>query len=142
RLFRRLHPEELAPTLRRVLLDPQTRVLVAASEDAARAAALRVAEAALEGEVRLLDAGAAENASPLLVIGLHREIGAQLARLQLPQRDVPGASAATATAYAWRTGQGRDYAVVAAPDAASLEALARPLPHLGAQSYALFDGAR
>jgi aminopeptidase N len=47
-----------------------------------------------------------------------------------------------AYAYAWRTPGGRSFAVVSAPDAASLAALERPLPHLGAQSYALFEGAR
>jgi hypothetical protein len=33
-------------------------------------------------------------------------------------------------------------AVIAARDAAALRALARPLPHYGAQSYLIFDGAK
>jgi hypothetical protein len=61
--------------------------------------------------------------------------------LNLAQRTVPGARSDGALAYAWRTSGGQPYAVVIAPDARALAALARPLPHLGAQSYALFDGA-
>jgi hypothetical protein len=142
RVFRRLHPEEIAPTLRQVLLDPETRVAIAASDENARAAALRVAHAALENEARLLDPEHVQTHAPLLIVGLHAEVGAFLARSQLPQPAVPGAGQEAAIAYAWRTPDGRRFAVVAAANAGQLAALSRPLPHLGGQSYAVFDGAR
>ncbi|MGH8666414.1 MAG: hypothetical protein ACREUX_19295, partial [Burkholderiales bacterium] len=142
RVFRHLHPEEIAPTLRQVLLDPHTRVALAASDEPARAAALGVAKAALESEVKLLDPTTTQVRAPLLIVGLHAEVKRLLARLDLPQRSVPGAGAGSALAYAWRTSDGQPYAVVVAADARALAALARPLPHLGGQSYAVFDGAR
>jgi hypothetical protein len=141
RLFRHLHPEAIAPTLRQVLLDPHTRVALAASDASARAAALGVAQAALESGVNLLDPAATEVRGPLLIVGLQAEVGPLLARLNLAQRTVPGARIDSALAYAWRTSGGQPYAVVIAPDARALAALARPLPHLGAQSYVVFDGA-
>ena len=73
---------------------------------------------------------------------MHGEVERLLARWQLPLRTVPGARPGAAYAYAAKTPDGFAFAVVAAADAAQLRALARPLPHLGAQSYAVFDGAR
>jgi hypothetical protein len=70
RLFRHLHPEAIAPTLRQVLLDPHTRVALAASDATARAAALGVAEAALESGVNLLDPATTQVRAPLLIVGL------------------------------------------------------------------------
>jgi aminopeptidase N len=142
RVFRRLHPEEIAPTLRQVLLDPETRVAIAAADENARAAALRVAQAALENEVRLLDPERLQARTPLLIVGLHAEVGAFLARSKLPQPAVPGAAHGAAIAYAWRTPDGRNFVVAAAANAGQLAALSRPLPHLGGRSYAVFDGAR
>jgi hypothetical protein len=141
-LFRRLYPEEIAPTLRQVLLDPNTRVAIAASDEPARAAALEVARAALESDLKLLDPGTTQIRTPVLIIGLHAEVERLFERLDLTQRRVPGAEAGKALAYAWRTHDGQPYAVVAAADARALAALARPLPHLGGQSYAVFEAAR
>jgi hypothetical protein len=142
RLFRRLHPEEIAPTLRQVMLHPDAQVALAASTASARAAALRVAAAALESGVRLLEADSTQIRTPLLVVGLQAELAPLLARLGLPHRAVPGAESAAAYAYAWRTSDGIAFSVVSAADAEQLAALARSLPHLGAQSYAVFAGSR
>ncbi len=142
RLFRRLHPEEIAPTLRQVMLDPNTRVAIAASDEPARSAALEVARAALESDVKLLDYGSTQVRTPLLIVGVHAEVERLLGRLDLTQRSVPGAEAGTALAYAWRTRGGQPYVVVAAADARELAALARPLPHLGGQSHVVFDAGR
>ena len=48
------------------------------------------------------------------------------------------------TAHAWTIVRkdGVTLAIVSAQDTASLEALLRPLPHYGRQSYVVFDGAR
>jgi hypothetical protein len=47
------------------------------------------------------------------------------------------------TAHVWtfRTAQGRPVVAVAAQDAAALQALLRPLPHYGRQSWLVFEGA-
>ena len=141
RLFRRLDREETAPILRQVMLDARTRV-VASSEPKVRKIAMTLAEATLEHGARPFESGAQHPGPPLLIVGLHVEIAGMLARLGLPP--VPDAikAAGGAYAYAWRTDDGRDFAVVSALDPSSLAALARPLPHLGAQSYVMFEGAR
>lgn len=48
------------------------------------------------------------------------------------------------SAQAWTVSRpdGVTLAVVSALDAASLSALARPLPHYGRQSYVIFDGSK
>ena len=115
---------------------------MAAAGDAARAAALRVAEAALEAGVQPFRPNRDAIDRPLLIIGLHGEVASLAARLRLPVRRVPGAQAGGAVAYASRMPDGQPIAIVAAADAAQLDALARPLPHLGGHSYAVFSGAR
>jgi hypothetical protein len=90
----------------------------------------------------LLEADSTQVRTPLLVVGLQAELMPLLARLGLPHRAVPGAESASAYAYAWRTSDGIPFSVVSAADAEQLAALARSLPHLGAQSYAVFAGSR
>ena len=48
------------------------------------------------------------------------------------------------TAQAWTAARerGASIAIVSAKDAASLAALARPLPHYGRQSYVIFEGSK
>ncbi|TAK83300.1 MAG: M1 family peptidase [Betaproteobacteria bacterium] len=76
---------------------------------------------------------------PLLIIGLHADVDAALRRLKLPPR--PPQVAGKGTAQVW-TIKGSNVAVISANDERSLEALARPLPHYGSQSWLAFDGAR
>ncbi|MCC6535284.1 MAG: M1 family peptidase [Burkholderiales bacterium] len=140
RIFRRLDPEEIAPILRQVMLDPRTRV-VASTDPPVRAAALALAQATLEQGARG-EAAVTEVASPLMIVGLHAEVGAMLERLRLPGVPAKLRQTERAYAYAGRAPDGRNFLVASAPDVASLAALARALPHLGAQSYALFEGAR
>jgi hypothetical protein len=140
RIFRRLDRQEIAPILRRALLDPRTRVAVAGDDEAIRQAALTVAHATLEGGVRELDAMAADG--PVFVIGLKPHVVTLLQRLGLPPIPASLQTVDAAFAYAGETDAGRAFVVVSAPNLAALAALARPLPHLGAQSYAVFDGAR
>jgi hypothetical protein len=142
RLFRRLHPDENVPTLRQVLIDPRTRVVIAAPDEMARAAARRVAAAALEAGLHVLEPDADARGAPLFIVGVHAEVAAALTRLGLQAREPPAAMGASASAYAARTAAGRPFAVITAADAGELDALVRPLPHLGAQSYALFAAGR
>ena len=141
RLFRRLAPDETTPILRQVMLDPGTRV-VAGNNAGVRSAARAIANAVFEHEARFVEKGAVNPDETLLVIGLNTEIPSLLESNGLPPvpDTLPGGS--PAYAYVWRTADGRKFAVVSAPDIDTLAMLARPLPHLGSQSYVLFDGPR
>ena len=140
RVLRRLGPGEAPPILRRVALDPATRSVFpsGALGGAARALAARLAEHG----VRETGAAQPPGEEPLLVIGLHADVEAWLARHALAPR--PASLAGKGSAQAWTVARaaGAPIAVVSGDDAAALEALGRPLPHYGAQSYVVFDGAK
>lgn len=135
RLLRRLAPGEAPPILRQVMIHPAV-TLVTPSEDA------RVAQLAGELAARLLDHAPREQATQgdaLLVIGLSADVERYLADHALPGRptELPRGSGESWTAT---DAQGRVVTVIAARDAAALQALARPLPHYGRQSWVVFDG--
>lgn len=140
RLFRRLEREEVAPTLRLVILDPRTLVVLGQQADL-RKAAMELARATLEHGVRLAEASA-ETGAPLFLVGSHGEIPGLLQGLGLAPVPPSLKKNGSAFAYADRTESGRHFVVVSAPDAASLAALTRSLPHLGGQSFAVFAGGR
>ncbi|UEM05278.1 M1 family peptidase [Skermanella rosea] len=134
RLFRRLAPGEAAPILRDVTLNPATRLVLAGPhQDLGRTLASR-----------LMDAGAAAGeplgGAPVAVIGITADVYKALPRLGLAP--VPDGLAGQGTARVWtgRTAGGAPALVVAADDRAALEALLRPLPHYGRQSYLVFQG--
>jgi hypothetical protein len=134
RLFRRLAPGEAPPILRDVTLNPATRLVIAGPErDAARALAARLMDADARGEADGED-------GPVAVIGTTGAVAKALADLHLPP--VPSALASKGTARVWtaRTKAGAAVLVIAADDRAALEALLRPLPHYGRQSYLVFQG--
>jgi hypothetical protein len=141
RLFRHLASGELPPILRNVMLDPKL-VTVLPDEDAhARTSARSVAGALLEHAPRtsrVLPHGAV----PLLVIGTDAAVNAFLSASGLPAAPPQVASAGSGRAWTARRINGETLAVVSAADAASLAALARPLPHYGRQSWLVFQGAQ
>jgi len=142
RMFRRVSPQETAPILRQVMLDPRTRVVTGADRDVGKAA-LVVAQAVLEQRARTIDpAAAASAAEPLFVAARASEVAELVKLVGLPSIPEALSKSGAAYAYAGRTSNGRNFIVVSAPDATSMEAVARPLPHLGGQSYAVFDGVR
>jgi aminopeptidase N len=138
RLFRHLDARELPPILRQVMLDPATRVQLLLDADA-RPAGLALAGALLDHVPDLLEP--AENASRL-VIGTHDAVDRALADAGLPPR--PDALRGRGSAQVWtaHTPSGRALAVISARDLPALQALARPLPHYGRQSWLVFEGAR
>ncbi len=141
RLWRELEPGELPPILRKWIVARAPRIAIvtgdAAVQDAARALAAQFFEARA-AEVAADAAPAGDE--PLLLIGLDADVDAALAKLGLPAR--PANLTDRGTAQVWTVQDRPPVAVVAARDAASLRALARPLPHYGAQSYLVFDGAK
>jgi hypothetical protein len=132
RVYRLLEPEELPPILRQWIVARSPALL--ALSPAGRTLAQRLFESPYR-EVSQPDG------EPLLIAGLHADVDAALARLGLPPR--PAMLAGKGTAQVWTIREHRTpVAVVSARDDASLEALARPLPHYGSQSWLAFDGAR
>jgi aminopeptidase N len=134
RLFRRLAPGEAPPILRDVTLNPATRlVLVGSEQDAARALADRLMDAGVRE-------GAADRTSPVAVIGTTGAVAKALADQHLPPMPAELAGKGTARVWTARTDSGAGVLVIAANDRAALEALMRPLPHYGRQSYLVFQG--
>ncbi|HEX4926422.1 MAG TPA: M1 family aminopeptidase [Burkholderiales bacterium] len=139
RVYRRLTPEELPPILRQWILARSPHVLFATR---GMESGKTLAEHFFEAPFRVTDKASDE---PLLIIGLHADVDAALARLGLPAP--PSEVTGKGTAQVWTvraaaTPVAAPVAVVSAKDAASLAALARPLPHYGAQSWLVFEGAR
>ncbi len=142
RLFRRLARDEAPPILREVMVDPGTVTLVLATDSTLGRAAEALAGKLQDHAPRIIAPDTRLPVAPLLVIGLHDEVDAWLARSRLPSR--PDAVRGKGTAQAWtaRRADGATLAVVSARDAAALAALTRPLPHYGRQSYVVFEGAK
>jgi hypothetical protein len=130
RVWRRLEREELPPILRQWII-------------AKSPALMRVSPVGLSLAERFFESPFHEvkqpDGEPLLIIGLHADVDAALARLKLPPR--PAQLAGKGTAQVW-TVKGTNVAIISAKDGAALEALLRPLPHYGSQSWLAFDGAR
>jgi hypothetical protein len=140
RVFRRVDAAETAPTMRPIMLDPRTRVVLG-RDPQGRAAALKLADATLESGARAVEIDGLDQRTPAFVIALSAEVPDLLRRLGLPAVPQPIADVRSAFAYAERSGT-RTFAVVSAPDPGTLLALTRSLPHLGGQSYAVFEGGR
>ena len=132
RVLRLLERDELPPILRQWIVARSPAVLFLKKMPSA----VKLAERLLESRFREVKQPDSE---PLLIMGLHADVDAALARLKLPPR--PAMLAGKGTAQVW-TIAGTNVAVISARDEASLEALARPLPHYGSQSWLVFDGAR
>lgn len=138
RLMRRLAATEAPPILRDAMLAGNPVLITATPSTAVEAAARELA-------ATLLERAPAErkSASTRLVVGLHPDIDAWLAREGMEAR--PAMLAATrGSAQVWtaRAGDGHIVVLVSAQDAPSLTALSRPLPHYGRESYLVFLGAR
>lgn len=142
-IFRRLLPGEAPPILRDVTLAADAVTVIAAEDEAAARVARRLAGRLLDGPPR---EGPAERGklapAPLLVIGLGPDVERFLARAGMA--GVPERLAGRGSARVWtaRRQDGEPLLVVAADDAAALEALLRPLPHYGGKSYLVFEGGR
>ncbi len=142
-LFRRLQTSETPPILRDITLNPATVVSIAGAESGFADGARQLVERLLDNKAQFLKPGqmpAAER--PLLLIVRSDAASEQLARLQLNiPEDLPTVEH-DAAAWTTRLSNNTPVLVVSADSSAALEALLRPLPHYGRQSYVLFDGGR
>lgn len=138
-VWRRLEPAQLPPILRRWTLARAPRLALATA--GLREAAARVAAKFFESAPREEDAArAGTGTDPVLLVGLHADVDAALARLGFAR---PASLAATqGSAQAWTLAVGAPLAVLSVRDAAALAALERPLPHYGAQSWMVFEAGR
>ena len=130
RVWRLLEREELPPILRQWIV-ARSPALMRVSP-VGTALAKRLFESPFREVENLIN-------DPVLIIGLHKDVDAALKRLKLPPR--PAMLAGKGTAQVW-TIIGSAIAVISAKDEPSLEAISRPLPHYGSQSWLAFDGAR
>jgi hypothetical protein len=142
RLFRQLMPQEAPPILRQVMVDETVVSVLLPETGEAYAAAELLATKLQNRSPRIISATNALPTVSVLVIGLHDQIDAWLARRQLPVR--PGIVQGKGSAQAWTVSRpgGAVVTLVSARDVTALAALARPLPHYGRQSYVVFEGAK
>lgn len=145
RLWRQLDPKEMPPILRQWIGAPVPRLHIAASGAAAEAAtslAQRFFEIKPQSIAGPALAGELAHGGPLLIIGTHAEVAATLAASSLPGPPAELARRGSAQVWTVLRPAGAPLAVVSADDAAALQALARPLPHYGGQSWLVFAGAK
>ena len=142
-LFRRLQPDEAPPILRDITLEPKSVSVIAAADDAFDAAARRLAESLMDVAPRLTSGlPDAAGGQPLLLISTSENLQSQLERLDLALPAGLPDGAYSAAAWTARLASGAPVLVISADDTAALEALLRPLPHYGGQSYVMFDAGR
>ncbi|MGI9420547.1 MAG: M1 family metallopeptidase [Geminicoccaceae bacterium] len=143
-LFRRLAADEAPPIIRDVTLASDTLTVIAANgSDGAADVAKELASRTLDTGFRLTAADdQAITTSPLMLIGLAGDLAPVLAKAGI--EPAPEALDATGTARSWVAARGDapPALVVEAEDEAALNALLRPLPHYGRQSYLVFEGRK
>jgi hypothetical protein len=143
RVWRVLDPEQLPPILRQWIVATAPRLVQASAGEAARSAAVALAQRFFEtpGEPLPPDA-LPRGTEPALLVGLHADVDAALAQAGLPPRPASLAGRGSAQVWTLERTAGRPVAVVSARDVEALLALAGPLPHYGGQSWLVFDGRR
>ncbi|HET9700411.1 MAG TPA: M1 family aminopeptidase [Burkholderiales bacterium] len=140
RALRRLAPDEAPPILTGVMIDPAAGYLVLEEGGAWRAASALIASRILDSKPSAPTTALA--ADSMVVFGTPEAVGRWLAARGLP--GIPEALRGHGSAQAWTVARAgaKPLLLVAAKDAAALEALARPLRHYGRESWVAFEGAR
>ncbi len=142
RLFRQLAADEAPPILREVMVNEATVTVLLPEEGEVREVAETLATRLQRRQLKLIPATNMLPVAPILVIGLRSEIDAWLEARNLPKRPEVIAGHGSAQAWTMNGPNGTTLAIVSADDADSLQAIVRPLPHYGRQSYIVFDGVR
>ncbi|SES93106.1 hypothetical protein SAMN05216326_10733 [Nitrosomonas marina] len=140
RLFRLLAPGEAPPILREVMVNPTTATVILSDDDETQQTAATLAEKLQRRTPQLLPANQSISNIPTLVIGLRHEIDGWLESRSLPAKPEEVLGKGTAQIWTLTGPDDSPMIIVSAQDTASLEALIRPLPHYGRQSYIVFDG--
>ena len=141
RLFRRLTSDEAPPILRQIMVDQSTETILLPETGDAREVSLELARKLLHRTPKIASLTDASKVTSILVIGMQDQISKWLVLNKLPPR--PSNVRRDGTAHAWAMRRdGVTFVVVSAKDTLSLQALVRPLPHYGRQSYINFDGAK
>jgi hypothetical protein len=140
RVFRRLDPREIPPIVRQVTLDPSTVTVLATTSDEIQQAARVLAQRLMDTAPQFRDS-APQDAS-VIVIGLHDDVDAWLARTNLVPEPQQLRNRGSAQVWTAQLPNSKTLLAISARDAASLQALLRPLPHYGRQSWLVFDGAK
>ncbi len=141
-LFRQLAPGEAPPILREVMVNQSTATILLPEEGMLFNIAETLATRLQYRKPKIVPATHGLLAVPTLVIGLQKQVDNWLATNSLSTR--PEIVTDTGSAQAWTLSRpdGITVAIVSAQDIASLEALIRPLPHYGRESYIVFEGPR
>ena len=142
RLFRQLGSGEAPPILREVMVNQATETILLSKNGAVLNVAKNLASKLQHRSPKINASTDKLPAVPMLVIGLQQQVDAWLMKNNLPARPESVANKGSAQAWTFSHPNGSTLAMVSARDAASLEALIRPLPHYGRQSYVIFDGRK
>ncbi|WP_293006478.1 M1 family metallopeptidase [Nitrosomonas sp.] len=140
RLFRQLAPGEAPPILREAMVNAATQTVLLSAKAEIRKIAEILVEKLQGRKPQIAALSEPLSTAPTLVIGLKSEVDAWLAANQLPARPDEINNKGTAQVWTLARDEASSLAVISAQDAASLEALIRPLPHYGRQSFLAFDG--
>ncbi len=142
-LFRKLQPGEAPPILRDITLDPNASTVIVPDDSEFGKIARQLAGRLLEAQPTIEAAArAAQSSRPLLLIARSDRLAELLDRFELgvPQ-ELPAVNYSAAAWTAKRPG-GNPVLIIAADNSGELQALLRPLPHYGGQSYVLFAAGR
>ncbi len=154
RLWRTLPPAQLPLILRQWMLSPAPQFALADEGPALESVAAALAARLFEQPARRISPAALSKAAgEMLLIGTPGALDAWYARLGLPAPPTLPAEQGSAQVWTQRLGEGlgqelgepgegRALLVIAVRDEAAAQALLRPLPHYGGQSWLSFDGSR
>ncbi|MDE2387984.1 MAG: M1 family peptidase, partial [Betaproteobacteria bacterium] len=134
RLFRQLAPGEAPPILREAMVNAATQTVLLSAQADFRKIAETLAAKLQDRKLEIIAPDDPLPSAPMLVIGLQAEVDAWLSAKQLPARPDEIGKKGSAQVWAVARTDSTSLAIVSARDAASLEALTRPLPHYGRQS--------
>jgi hypothetical protein len=140
RVFRRLDEREIPPIVRQVTLDSSSVTVVATKTAEIEPIARGLAERLMDTTPRFGDDLPRDAA--VIVIGLHADVDAWLARANLPPEPAQLRTRGSAQVWTARLPNDKTLLTISARDAASLQALLRPLPHYGRQSWLVFEGPK
>ncbi len=139
-LFRQLEPGEVSPILREVMVNSATQTVLLSDEGEVRRIAETLANKLQDRVPQIIPTSQQLSTAPVLVIGIQSEVDLWLANQQLPLKPDEIKGKGTAQVWTINRPQGASLAIVSAQNAIAMEALLRPLPHYGRQSYIVFEG--